>query len=169
MRHLSAQHDSRYRPVCTREPAPAMPAIATADLIAGTRAMIAAHGCTMLLIERTVRAGKVAIRIDTIAADGSRSRGIARSGDPAMHAVCHAANAALRQLATMLPEESRHRVGLMTDGTGVAFSPDQLSVTEADWVGAVLSGAALCVDIAPFAGDGCWARLSAPQHDGRTH
>jgi hypothetical protein len=146
-----------------------MPAIATADLIASARAVIAASGCTMLLIERTVRAGKVGIRIDMIAADGGRTRGIARSGDPAMHAVCHTANATLRQLATMLPEGRRDRVGLMTDGTGAAFSPDQLSVMEADWLGAVLSGAALCVDIAPFADDGRWAQLSAPQHGGRAH
>lgn len=169
MRHLSAQCGPRHRPVCKREPAPAMPTIPTADLIAHARALIAAQDCTMLLIERTVRAGKVAIRIDKIAADGSRTNGIARSDDPTMHALCHAANATLRQLATMLPETARNRVGLMTDGSGAAFSPDQVSVAAGDWLGAVLSGAVLCVDIAPFAADGRWAKLTAPQQGSRTH
>lgn len=141
--------------------------IATADLIAGARAVIAAEGCTLLLIERTVRGDTVAIRIDAITADGSRTRGIARSGDPAMRTVCHGANVALRQLAAILPDRGRDRIGLMTDGTGATFSPDRLSVHGDGWLGQVLTGAAACIDIAPFDAMGHWARLFAPQHRGK--
>jgi hypothetical protein len=169
MRHMSALGRS-IRPLAFRRKATlAMSEIVTAELIYAARAVIADMGCTLLLIERTVRLGRTSIRIDAVHADGSRAKGIARCGDTAMREVCHAANATLRQLAAMLPVGSGNAVGLMTDGTGAAFSPDHVSAVRGDWFSAVLSGDAFCIDLARFDPAGRWGQLVAQHHGGRAH
>jgi hypothetical protein len=146
-----------------------MPEMVTAEMISAARAVIAHLECTLLLIERTVRAGQISIRIDAIHADGSRAKGVTRSDDPAMRKLCYAANVTLQRLAVMLPVHSGDAIGLMTDGTGAAFSPDHVSSISGDWLGAVLTGAALCIDLARFDAASRWAQL-VMSHDGnRAH
>jgi hypothetical protein len=146
-----------------------MPESVTAELISAARVVIAHLECTLLLIERTVRSGQASIRIDAIHADGSRDKGVTGSDDPAMRKLCYAANATLQRVATMLPVGSGDAIGLMTDGTGAAFSPDHVSSISGDWLGAVLTGAALCVDLARFNVASRWAQLVAPNNGGRAH
>lgn len=169
MRQLSTPLDSICPPVRACAPEQPVTGIAIDTLLAHVRAVIAEQGCTLLLIERSVRVGGTAIRIDAVYADGSRRKGIARSGDAAMRAVCHAANGALRHLATLMPDGLDDHVGLMSDGTGALFSPERPSTTDADWLGAVVSGAVQSVEIVPFAANGLWSRVSAPQQGGRAH
>lgn len=169
MRHLSASDDPVRSPAFPLGTASAMPEIVTAELISAARAVIAHLGCTLLLIERTVRVGQSSIRIDAIHADGSRAKGVTRNGDPAMRKLCYAANATLQRLAAMLPVGSGDAIGLMTDGTGAAFSPDHVSSISGDWLGAVLTGAAPCIDLVRFNVTSRWAQLVVPNNGGRTH
>jgi hypothetical protein len=169
MRQLSAPLDSICPPGRACAPEQPVAGVAMDTLLAHVRTVIAEHGCTLLLIERSVRVGGTAIRIDAVYADGSRRKGIARSGDAAMRAVCQAANATLRQLAASMPEGLDDQVGLMTDGTGALFSPERPSSTGGDWLGAMLGGAVQSVEISPFALNSRWSRLSAPQHGGKAH
>ena len=169
MRQPSAPLDSICPPVRVCEPERRRPDIPTGDLLGHVRAVIAETGCTMLLIERSVRVGGTSIRIDAVYPDGSRSKGIARSGDPAMRAVCHAADAMLRQLGELLPSGLNDRTGVLSDGTGVLFSLEQPSVMTADWLGPVFAGTVPCIALSPSATSGLLASLIAPQQCGRAH
>lgn len=60
-------------------------------------------------------------------------------------------------------------VGVVTDGTGVGFSPDHPSPMWPDWLTLHLTGACPTTSLLPFAPTGTWARLTAPDADRRLH
>jgi hypothetical protein len=170
MRPLSTPLDSIRRPVAAMVSTQPQRPVVIDTLVDSAGEVLAETGCTMLLIERIVREAGTTIRVDAIAADGSRIKGIARSGDPTMRTLCHAANAVLRALAgTMEDAGAADRVGIMTDGAGVLFSPDRPSVCGDDWLGAVLTGAAATFALTDFDPQGRWARLAAAQQAGEAH
>lgn len=53
-------------------------------------------------------------------------------------------------------------IGIVTDGSGVAFSRDHPSPMHADWLTMHLGGRRKTIDLLPCSPDGYWARLIAP-------
>lgn len=71
-----------------------------------------------------------------------------------------------RLLAELLPRWPANTrppaIGIVTDGHGVAFSPDHPSPKGIGWLGWHIGGASATTTLLPFAPTSCWAGLIAP-------
>lgn len=79
-----------------------------------------------------------------------------------------AASACLNYLAGRWPSPPR-RLGLITDGTGVAFSPERPAIAEPDWLIEHAGGQAKLMAILPLDGEGPCALLCTPAETASFH
>ncbi|RZT53412.1 hypothetical protein EV283_2667 [Sphingomonas sp. BK036] len=150
----------------------------TATLVDMARA-IAAHagpvlspsGSTLLTLSATTPAGVDPGRIDLACWDGRTPVSapwcsLAIGGgncDPALAALEQSGKVLLAGLLPRWPANARPpSIGIVTDGHGVAFSPDHPSPGSAGWLGWQLGGACAVTTLLPFAPTSRWARLTAP-------
>lgn len=88
--------------------------------------------------------------------------------DPGLAALQAAGRLLLVGLLPRWPANARPpSVGIVTDGHGVAFSPDHPSPARTGWLGWHLGGACATTTLLPFAPTSCWTRLIAPAGDDR--
>ena len=60
-------------------------------------------------------------------------------------------------------------LGIVTDGSGVAFSSDHPSPMHADWLAMHMGGRRTTINLLPFSSNSYWARLIAPIRSQRIH
>lgn len=80
------------------------------------------------------------------------------------------ARALFERLAPRWPPYARPRgLGVITDGGGVGFSPDDPCPLAPGWLARQVRGATSLTEIAPFAPHGRWAALTRPAAGTRPH
>lgn len=80
------------------------------------------------------------------------------------------ADALFRLLVPRWPPFAPPRgLGVITDGTGVAFSPDDPCPLAPGWLARQMRGGGSLTVILPFAPHGCWAALTCPPSDRSVH
>lgn len=83
--------------------------------------------------------------------------------DPVLTALERSGRRLIADLLPRWPANTRPpAIGIVTDGHGVAFSPDHPSPIGTGWLGWHLGGACATTTLLPFAPTSCWTGLIAP-------
>ena len=135
--------------------------------------VLSSNGSTLLTLSATTPAGADPGRIDLACWDGRTTVSAPWTplpiggglDDPALAALAALERSGRLLLAGLLPRWPANArppsIGVVTDGHGVAFSPDHPSPGSAGWLGWHLGGACAVTTLLPFALTSRWARLTA--------